>query len=659
MMTLLAAGISAILFGGILSLFFKDRFKSRIVCLFTGAGAVMTLIPAFSALLGGTILTAEFELSYPVGTVSVVVDPLAAFFVILISVMCFIASIYTMGYMKSYNDKGHTLSSHYLFLSMLTSSMLAVVVIQNAIAFLMAWEIMSLASFFLVVFENDKKEVRKAGLNYLIAMHVGVIFLMFAFIILTLRSGSQDFSSFSAAFGTGRGFTDIVFVLTFVGFGTKAGFVPFHTWLPKAHPAAPAHVSAIMSGIMIKTGIYGILRIISLIPGPSREIAYFVLIISLLSGIFGVAYAIAQHNVKTLLAYHSVENIGIIGLGIGLGLLGLSYGNNMLAVLGFAGGILHILNHSIFKTLLFFSVGSVYQKTHNLNMDTLGGLTKAMPFTAAAFLTGSLAITGLPPFNGFVSEFFIYSGMFSGFGRSGAPLSITLVLSFAGLAFIGAMALLCFTKAFGSVFSGTPRIPAPAMTADAAPSMKTAMALQMLMIVMIGLFSRHAFKAVSLVSSGFTPQSADALKGYDKTLTALTQGLFIFAALFAFFLLFRGLLLKGRQVTRFKTWDCGYRAGNPHMQYTASSYAHSFIGLISPALDREVAIKDPSGLFPGDSHYKTHVSDRFETGVILPLINGLKRLLKAFSWIQNGNTQQYLLYGLVFLIAITIWIMAV
>ena len=206
--------------------------------------------------------------------------------------------------------------------------------------------------------------------------------------MLTLKSGNADFSSFKP--------TSLIFIILFIGFGIKAGFVPFHTWLPKAHPAAPSHVSGIMSGVMIKTGIYGILRILSLMSIPSLGISYFVLGISVVSALFGVLYAIAQHDLKRLLAYHSVENIGIIGIGIGVGMLGLAYHNNLVAILGFSGGILHILNHSIFKELLFFGAGAVYNKTHTKNIEKLGGLIKKMPYTAAFFLLGSGAITGLP-----------------------------------------------------------------------------------------------------------------------------------------------------------------------------------------------------------------------------------------------------------------------
>ena len=321
MIDLFIAGIAIILAGGVVSLVFPERMKSWIVSMFTGCGAVFIIYVSVNALCAAEPLSAGYVLSYPVGTVRLVIDKLSAFFALVISVMSFLGTVYAIGYMRPYCGKKCATTSHFFFLAVLVSSMLAVVAVQNVVAFLIVWEIMSLSSFFLVAFENEREEVYQASINYLIAMHVGVLFLLGGFLAVSLASGSFDFASFTAVFDENRNLANLVFILLFIGFGTKAGFVPFHTWLPKAHPAAPSHISGLMSGIMIKTGIYGILRVITLIKTPGAEIAYFVLIISVLSGILGVAYAIAQHNIKRLLAYHSVENIGIIGIGIGLGMV--------------------------------------------------------------------------------------------------------------------------------------------------------------------------------------------------------------------------------------------------------------------------------------------------------------------------------------------------
>jgi formate hydrogenlyase subunit 3/multisubunit Na+/H+ antiporter MnhD subunit len=547
---------------------------------------------------------------------------------------------------------------------------------------------MSLSSFFLLTFEHEKSEVYDAGLNYLVSMHVGVVFLIIGFILLSQSSGSFDFSSFKAALNKGQLSVFTVFVIFFIGFGMKAGFVPLHTWLPRAHPAAPSHISGIMSGIMIKTGIYGIFRVITFIDSPLPEIGYFVLIISLVSGLLGVAYAIAQHNLKKLLAYHSVENIGIIG--IGAGLLGLSYHNTPMALLGFSGAILHVLNHAVFKSLLFYAAGIVYHQTHTVDIERLGGLGKHIPFAAAAFLTGAVAISGLPPLNGFISEFFIYMGMFKGL-QSGMFLSVSLSLTISGLAFIGAMAMLCFTKAFGVVFLGSPRSHYPNTVFNAGISIKAAMTIQCLMIVGIGLFPAQVFSVIVRIASQFVEIGNYSLGPTLQMLGNLSKGFFIFLTITALLWMLRVFMLRKAGVYaednlcklsflkklslskyRYKTWDCGYQAGNVRMQYTASSYAAPFIGIIKPVLDYKEQIVYPSAsayretpkkagtcLFPVSGSFESRTQDRIETCIIAPVISLIIRFLNLFSWIQSGNIQQYILYGLIFLTAVTLWIMGV
>ncbi|TAL31064.1 MAG: hydrogenase [Spirochaetes bacterium] len=661
MMDLFIAGIGIILAGGLVSMVLPERLKSWAVALGTGCGAALIAWVSLNALFEESPITAAYVLSYPTGTVRLVIDKLAAFFSLVIAGISFLGTVYAIGYMKPYYGKKNGTTSHFFFLAALIASMLSVIALQNAVAFLIAWEIMSLSSFFLVAFENESEEVYQASINYLIAMHIGVLFLMVGFLAAAFQSGSFDFASFTTVFQEHRGLASLVFVLLFIGFGTKAGFVPFHTWLPKAHPAAPSHISGLMSGIMIKTGIYGILRTVLLIQTPAFEIAYFVLIISVISGILGVAYAIAQHNIKRLLAYHSVENIGIIGIGIGLGMLGTAYGNVPLALLGYSGGILHVLNHSIFKSLLFFATGGVYQKTHLLDIEKLGGIVKFMAFTATAFLVGSIAICGLPPFNGFVSEFFIYWGMLKGLTAGNTLLSIAMVFSFASLAFIGAMALLCFTKVFGVVFLGSPRSEYHEAPVEVSFSMKAAMAIQMGLIVLIGVLPQYALSGVALVAQQLMPEGGKALdtSPYLITLGGVSKGLAVFIGLFAAIFFLRALLLRKRSVYTYKTWDCGYQAGNVRMQYTASSYAAPFLRIFRPLFSWKIHFTKPQGLFPGEAGFESHAEDRFERGIINPVLSMIERSMNAFTWIQSGSTQQYILYGLVFLISITLWIMVV
>lgn len=633
--------------GGLLSLFFNEKSKFKVVSFFSFVSMILCLIPSVKVLLTGETLAQNINFQNMFGGVNFVLDPLSAFFAVVISVMGFMASVYANGYMKPYIGKGMNFSSHCVFFPLLLSSMLGVVTIQNAMFFLIAWEIMSLSSFFLVIFEDEKKEVLNAGIKYLIYMHISVIFIILAFALLTLKSGSFDFSAFRAVLENNQGFANLVFIAAFIGFGIKAGFVPFHNWLPEAHPAAPSHVSGVMSGVMIKTGIYGILRVLSLIVIPTLSVSYFVLIISVISALYGVLYAITQHDLKRLLAYHSIENIGIIGIGIGVGMLGLAYHCVPVAVLGFAGGILHIINHSIFKELLFLAAGAVYKMTHTKNIEILGGLIKSMPATALLFLIGSVAICGLPPFNGFVSEFLIYFGMLKGLMLNNLCSLLILTLSLAGLALVGTMAILCFTKAFSIIFLGMPRSEAAEhVKSDVDLSMILPMSFLAIMTLVIGLFPQYVFKIMLAPVSVYTGAvEVPAITGLMQTISMIC---FAFIAFVVVLVILKSFTNK--KALAHCTWGCGYDRANNHMQYTASSYASPFLSMLTPLFKKVFDIKKPKELFPKDAHFSLHIEDVEEAYILQPMLKSIEKFFANFERIQNGNLQQYILYGIIFLI---------
>lgn len=645
------AGIIFFLAGGFCSLFVQEKHKGITAAVFSILGTILILSVSFPVLILGKTYVSFYSASYPFGLVKFVIDPLSAFFLTVISIMSLMGMIYSIGYLKPYEGKNRTLTSHYLFLSLLIVSQLMVVVAQNALVFLIAWEIMSLSSFFLVVFENEKKEVFDAGLNYLIVMHIGVIFLMTGFAICANASDSFDFASFKIG-------SDLLFVLFFIGFAMKAGFVPLHTWLPRAHPAAPGNVSGMMSGIMIKTGIYGIFRILSLMGAPSHALAYFVFILSAITALTGVLYAIAQHDLKKLLAYHSVENIGIIGMGIGVGMIGLSYAHPAMAYLGFGGALLHVLNHSIFKELLFFAAGAVHQKIHSKNIEEMGGLGRRMPWTSLMFLVGSIAICGLPPLNGFISEFSIYMGMLEGIG---IPYYLTTILSVGGmaaLALVGAMAVLCFTKAYGVVFLGAPRTEKPAHASEASLFMLLPMGFLALMTIFIGLAPRLVFRILENPISQYVKMDgmeAPIDNFLGNILGFISSGGILLFAVFLAIWCMRYFLLGRRVVRTGKTWDCGYQAGNPRMQYTASSYAKPFLILFRPILHTRQMLEKPEGVFPARGSYESHAGDIIEKYVMKPCAAAVHFILDLFAWIQSGSTQQYILYGMLFLLGLLIY----
>jgi len=645
-------GIAILFLSGI----FSDLFKNKIsvLSIIVMISAIFTTIPATKVLLTGESLIQTFSFNKLFADVNFVLDPLSAFFVLVIAVMSLISIVYSKGYLQPYIDKGKNIKAHIVFLPILVASMLLVVTCQNALMFLICWEIMSLSSFFLVIFEHEKKEVRRAAIKYLVFMHLSVLFIMVAFAMLSLKSGSFDFTSFMSALHGDKHFTNTIFLLLFVGFGMKAGFVPFHNWLPEAHPAAPSHVSAMMSGIMIKTGIYGILRLLSLIDVPSKSICFAVLILSVVSALYGLLYAIIQHDVKRFLAYSSIENIGIIGISIAVGMIGLSYGVDMVALLGFAGAILHILNHSIFKQLLFLAAGAVYNKTHTRHIELLGGLVKAMPKTAVMFLIGAIAICGLPPFNGFVSEIIVYFGMFKALSIHHFVSVIMILFAISSLALVGTMAVLCFSKAFSIIFLGMPRSEASEkVDSDVKVSMLVPMGILASMALVIGLVPQFMFKFALNPVSVLTNVDYSSVVEPLYILQLISLYALAFVVVLSTVILLKMKFTQGR-VKLHDTWGCGYNKPNNHMQYTASSYASPFLSMLKPLFKKVFDIEKPRKLFPKSAHFSLKVEDIEEAYVINPILKYDEMFLSKFESMQSGNIQSYIKYGLIFLVLIVI-----
>ena len=378
-----------------------------------GAGTVVVAaglgcIPAVQVLLGGSVLQFRFPWPVPYGEFFIELDPLSAWFLLPTFLLSALSAIYGVGYLRPWLGR-RSLGPVWFFYGLLVLGMMLVLLARNAVLFLFAWELMAVASFFLVTFEHERPSVREAGWIYLVATHLGTAFLLAFFLLLGRETGSMDFDVWAAQGIHTQGLASVLFLLAVVGFGTKAGFMPLHVWLPEAHPAAPSHVSALMSGVMIKTGIYGLLRAFTFLGTPPLWWGWLLIAIGLTSGVLGMLFALAQHDLKRMLAYSSVENIGIIALGLGVGLLGMSTASPLLMVLGFGGALLHVLNHALFKGLLFLGAGAVVQRTGTHEIDQLGGLLKRMPWTAAAFLVGAVAISGLAAIERFrerVSDFF-------------------------------------------------------------------------------------------------------------------------------------------------------------------------------------------------------------------------------------------------------------
>jgi formate hydrogenlyase subunit 3/multisubunit Na+/H+ antiporter MnhD subunit len=586
------------------------------------------------------------------------IDRLSAFFIVVINITVFTGILFAKGYLEPYQNTKRQLSFtiHYFAYLWLYFSMLLVVMLRDGFAFLINWELMSLSSFLLVIFDAEDRSTLKTGINYLIQMHVGFAMLLIAFLITEKATGTMSFDALTQYF-SGRP-NILLFLLFFIGFGIKAGFIPMHTWLPEAHPAAPSHVSGVMSGVMIKMGIYGLLRVLLSVQSDLLWIGTIILAVSLISGILGVMTAIIQHDLKRLLAYHSIENIGIIGIGIGLGIIGKATGNNGLALLGLSGGLLHVLNHSLFKSLLFYGAGSVYRAAHTRTIDHLGGLIKKMPYTAVFFLIGSLAICGLPPFNGFISEYLIYLGMFKSLSGANLYQIITILFSIIGLTLIGGLAVFCFTKAFGMVFLGQHRSANAQNAVESGKGMLVPQVIIIVLILMIGLgsslFVKPIFKLITEVFhlKGDIPVTLTSINSLQQI--SILGGMFIL--LIVAILIYRRIHLRTKVISYGPTWGCGYTAGSHKQQYTATSYADNFGYLANPVMGNRKVFRniEANDIFPGKRKFLTHNFDVFKRYMIDNPITVMQELLKKIAIMQTGQIQHYILYAFVFMLIVFI-----
>ena len=583
------------------------------------------------------------------------IDGLSAVFLVPIFLISLLGNIYGLGHWKQteHPETGRKLR---LFYGMLTAGMALLVVARHSMLFLAGWEIMALSAFFLVTTEDQDQEVRASGWIYLVASHVATLCLFALFALLRAGSGTFDLSSGMIGSLT-PGITTAIFVLALVGFGLKAGMMPLHVWLPGAHANAPSHVSAIMSGVLIKMGVYGFIRITSLFPHPPVTWGGIVLILGTVSGVLGVAFALGQHDLKRFLAYHSIENIGIIFMGIGLALLGRSLERPEWILLGLTGALLHVWNHALFKSLLFFGAGSVVHTVHTREIDHLGGLAKKMPWTALGFLIGAVAICGLPPLNGFVSEFFIYLGLFGTLKDGGGPFLAGAALAAPALALMGTLAAACFVKVYGVVFLGTARSNLCEHAQESPPSMLGPMAVLSACCFLIGL--------APLLFVPFIIQGTDA---WAPTLLLLSLhfldlaplqwitvlGLALIAASVLVGMALR-VRLRHSLVEKRSTWGCGYVAPSPRMQYTASSFGQMLVALFAWALRPSVHNPGPLPLFPQKAEFHSVVQDAALDRVLLPAFQTGAWLFSCFRVLQRGSIQAYLLYIFIALLALLMW----
>lgn len=644
-------------FTGLLLLpFLKVKGKGILSLILLAVNVALSGNMAVQSLIGETIVY-TLPGSFITGPISIRIDALSGWFILIINLIFTTGGLYGYSYLKAYKSRSNSLSLHSIAFLLQHASAVSICVIQNSFVFLIAWEILALTSFVLIIFEHENPITIKAGINYLIQAHFSILFLMVGFLWVINKTNSYDFqaiTSYTASLSEPASL--VLFFCFFVGFAFKAGFVPFHTWLPYAHPAAPSHVSGMMSGVIIKIGIFGILRMLLVIKTDFITAGYLILIVSVLSGLYGVMLAIIQHNFKKLLAYHSIENIGIIGIGIGIGCIGIGSGNQVLATLGFAGALLHTLNHALFKSLLFYTAGNVYQATHTMDIEKLGGLIKKMPQTAILFLIAALAICGIPPFNGFISEFILYTGLYSWLSGGTLFSLLAAIFSIIGLVAIGGLAMICFTKVFGIIFLGTERhtLPHPCKEVSFLQLLPTYILAGI--IILIGLFPLMFIHLLTQPINLFTGTpmitTAPLQAQVFGALQPISWASWILMLLIISIYGIRKYLFSHRKIEMQPTWGCGYASPTFKQQYTASSFVRNYSKLFAPALLVEKEEETIRGVFPAKIKYHTHTYDRVEKWLIDPVLKLNKSIMGWFIFLNNGKLQFYILYGILFILAV-------
>ena len=629
------------------------------------AGAIAALAFGVIGLAGGSM---EFNVPdlLPIGGAAFGVDRLSAFFIVVIAVGAIPAALYAIGYTREYAGK-HSLAAMAFGFNIFIAAMILVPLARNVLTFLALWELMSLASYFLVITEHERDDTLRAGWVYLVMTHAGFVALFLAFLLLARAAGTMSFVAWGAASANLEpNSRDLIFVLFALGFGSKAGVIPLHVWLPRAHPAAPSHVSALMSGVMIKLGVYGLVRVAFdwLGVGPVWW-GGTLLLIGAVSGVLGVLYALVDADLKRLLAYSSVENIGIIMLGLGAAML--FHASNLpgLAALALVAALYHTLNHAAFKSLLFMGAGAILHATHTRNMEELGGLIKRMPQTAVCFLAGSLAIAALPPFNGFISEWLTFQALLLSFQVPAHTVNIIFAVGVAALALTSGLAAACFVRAFGITFLALPRSQPAAHAHEVAWTMRAAMALLVLACALLGV--APALILTPLDATVFALMGAHADMQFDWNAVVAHDGfgwvapLWIALGLGGFLLaLPLGLRLMGANKGRrhYETWGCGRALQTARFEYTAAAFANPFKRVFAPLYRSgkklDIEFHPESRYFVRAISYRNEGRLIFEDALYRPLLNMIQAVARAARSLQSGNVHGYLVYILIALVALLI-----
>lgn len=634
-----------------------------------GAAGASAVLAGVLDLLSGKIHTAQLGLGLPWLVWHLRLDPLSGFFMAVTGIVVLAVAVYGPAYVRQYQNGPQPLSVLGFFTGLFVAGMLLVVLADDAFLFLIAWELMSLSSYFLVTYQHQHAPNRRAGYLYLLMAEISALLILLAFGILAQFSHSFAFhamrhSQIPPLWAT------IAFVLALLGFGLKAGLVPFHAWLPEAHPVAPSHISALMSGLMLKIAVYGLIRFsYGLLVHIRWEWGLALLLMGTASALFGVLYALMQHDLKRLLAYHSVENIGIIFMGLGLSMIFIGTGHPLLGVLGLIAALYHTLNHALFKSLLFLGSGAILMRTREGDLEHMGGLIRHMPQTAFLFLIGCLSIAALPPFNGFVSEWLTFQSALQVSVLSNALLRAIIPVAAALLALTGALAATCFVKVYGVAFLGQARTRRVRHAREVPWSMRLGMGMLAFLCLLFGVLPTVTIRVLGSVTSlllhrGLPSASVHGwlwLTPISPRVASYSAPLVVLGLLLAIgigYILLHPRWKRGA-IRRVPPWDCGFGALNARMQYTATAFSMPIRRIFSPAwLVNESTTTGMDPRMPlrvASVEYQLHIGDRFWPLLYEPVSRWVLATARVVSRIQTGRMRTYLAYSFVTLLVL-LWL---
>ncbi len=637
--------------------------------LFLGTCGLLAIVAGGWAMIDETPATDVLALGLPWLKWHLRFDPLSGFFFSIVGLLVFVTSLFAPGYLREYTHPGNkqALSALGLFSGLFVLGMLLVLLADDAFVFMIAWELMSVSSYFLVAYQHQHAANRRAAFLYLLMAHIGGIAILLGFGVLAGFGGGFTFEAMRDA-DLSATWASIAFALAFIGFGMKAGMVPLHAWLPEAHPVAPSHISALMSGVMLKVAIYGLIRFTyDLIGDIQWQWGVVLLFIGSTSMLLGVLYALIQNNLKRLLAYSSIENIGIILSGLGLSMIFIGTGHTVLGVLGLVAALYHILSHALFKGLLFLGAGAIAHACHEYDLNNMGGLIRRMPQTAVFFLIGCLAISGLPPLNGFVSEWLTFQAALQAPALESGVLRSLIPIAAAVLALSAVLAATCFVKVYGVAFLGQARSRRVGHAHEVAIGMRLGMGLLAVLCVLFGIFPSAVIGVIDAIPNqllGQGPPSAAAhgwmwLTPISPRVASYSAPLVLVGILLFALVAYAWLRVRAVNIRRGDPWDCGFGSLNSRMQYTGTAFSMPIQRIFAPVWDLKVDVEETmtpaQPLRTEGIRHQLQVHDKSWSRLYEPIGRLVLAAARRIGLIQTGSIHTYLAYSF-FTLILLLWV---